>query len=141
MYNRIILVGRLTRDPECRYTPTGKAVCHMRIAVDRGVASGQGGQDADFINIVAWEKLAETCTNNLQKGRLVLVEGRLQIRQYEKDGQRRDATEVVANAVRFLDRPRDTAATMTADRASEPVPPGGGPVEDLGDLNLDDLPF
>ena len=80
MFNRVILIGRLTKDPECRYTATGKAVCSMRLAVDRNLPSGSSGQDADFVNIVAWEKLAETCTNNLQKGRLVLVEGRLQIR-------------------------------------------------------------
>lgn len=136
MYNRIILVGRLTKDPECRYTPNGKAVCSMRLAVDRNMPSGQGGQEADFVNIVAWEKLAEICTNNLQKGRLILVEGRLQIRQYEKDGMRREAAEVVANNVRFLDRPREGAAPVA----------GGAPVstaadDDLGDLNLDDLPF
>ena len=133
MFNRIILVGRLTRDPECRYTPTGKAVCSMRLAVDRGFASA--GQDTDFVNIVAWEKLAEACTNNLQKGRLVLVEGRLQIRQYEKDGQRREVAEVVANNVRFLDRPRESS---TPDRVAES---GAEPEGDLGDLNLDDLPF
>lgn len=136
MYNRIILVGRLTKDPECRYTPNGKAVCSMRLAVDRNMPSGQGGQEADFVNIVAWEKLAEICTNNLQKGRLILVEGRLQIRQYEKDGMRREAAEVVANNVRFLDRPREGAATVAG---GAPVSAAAG--DDLGDLNLDDLPF
>lgn len=135
MFNRVILVGRLTKDPECRYTPTGKAVCTIRLAVDRGVPSGQGGQEADFVNIVAWEKLAETCTNNLQKGRLVLVEGRLQIRQYEKDGQKREATEIVANAIRFLDKPRE--GTANPERTTGHA----GQTEDLGDLNLDDLPF
>ncbi len=138
MFNRVILVGRLTKDPECRYTPSGKAVCSMRLAVDRNVPSGQGGQEADFVNIVAWEKLAETCTNNLQKGRLVLVEGRLQIRQYEKDGQKREATEIVANAVRFLDRPREGTAPPHTERAAAGQPETA---EDLGDLNLDDLPF
>lgn len=134
MFNRVILVGRLTKDPECRYTQSGKAVCTMRLAVDRGIQAGTGGQEADFINIVTWEKLAETCTNNLQKGRLVLVEGRLQIRQYEKDGQRREAAEIVAQTVRFLDKPREGAGN--AERF-QPAAQG----EDLGDLNLDDLPF
>lgn len=111
----------------------------MRLAVDRGVPQGQGGQEADFVNIVAWEKLAETCTNNLQKGRLVLVEGRLQIRQYEKDGQKREATEIVANTVRFLDKPKEGAAAPAADRVSEGS--SHAAADDLGDLNLDDLPF
>lgn len=138
MFNRIILVGRLTKDPECRYTPGGKAVCTMRLAVDRGT-SAQGAQEADFVNIVVWEKLAETCSNNLQKGRLILVEGRLQIRQYEKDGQKREATEVVANTVRFLDKPRESAPVM--EKPGVTSQKGADPLEDLGDLNLDDLPF
>ena len=121
MFNRSILIGRLTKDPECRYTPAGKAVCSFRLAVDRGYGDNK---EADFVNIVAWEKLAETVTNNLQKGRLVLVEGRLQIRQYEKDGQKREAAEVVANTVRFLDHAK-----------------GKETQDDLGDLNLDDLPM
>jgi single-strand DNA-binding protein len=134
VFNRVILVGRLVKSPECRYTPAGKAVCSMRLAVDRGMPRGAQGQTADFINIVAWEKLAETCTNNLQKGQLVLVEGRLQIRQYEKDGQKREATEVVANAVRFLERKGST--DQAAERAKEAFEG-----EDLGDLNLNDLAF
>ncbi|MCL6615036.1 MAG: single-stranded DNA-binding protein [Firmicutes bacterium] len=139
MFNRVILVGRLTKDPECRYTPSGKAVCSMRLAVDRGIPGGQSGsQEADFVNIVAWEKLAETCTNNLQKGRLILVEGRLQIRQYERDGMRREAAEVVATNVRFLDRPKEGVAPAP-ERVSEAAPMEE--TEDLGDLNLDDLPF
>ncbi|NLG84657.1 MAG: single-stranded DNA-binding protein [Firmicutes bacterium] len=137
MFNRVILVGRLTKDPELRYTPNGKAVCSMRLAVDRGLPTAQGtGQEADFINIVAWEKLAETCTNNLQKGRLILVEGRLQIRQYDRDGLRREAAEVIALHIRFLDRPKESPAP---ERVAEA--PAGEEIEDLGDLNLDDLPF
>ncbi|MGQ9779633.1 MAG: single-stranded DNA-binding protein [Bacillota bacterium] len=140
MFNRVILVGRLTKDPELRYTPSGKAVCSMRLAVDRGLPTAQGtGQDADFINIVAWEKLAETCTNNLQKGRLILVEGRLQIRQYERDGVRREAAEVIALNIRFLDRPKEGAMGAVPERVSEAPP--AEEIEDLGDLNLDDLPF
>jgi single-strand DNA-binding protein len=138
MFNRVILVGRLTKDPECRYTPGGKAVCTMRLAIDRG-AVGQGAQEADFVNIVVWEKLAETCSNNLKKGRLILVEGRLQIRQYEKDGQKREATEIVANTVRFLDKPREGAQGV--EKPGVTGQRGADPLEDLGDLNLDDLPF
>jgi single-strand DNA-binding protein len=127
-YNRIILVGRLTKDPECRYIQSGKAVCSMRLAVDRGK-----DQPADFINIVAWEKLAETCVNNLAKGKQVLIEGRLQIRQYEKDGQKREAAEVVANQIRFLERKGDSGEK--AAEAAKEILEGG----DLADLNLNDL--
>lgn len=111
MLNRIILIGRLTRDPELRYTTTGKAVASMRLAVDRGRPGPNGERETDFIDIVVWDKQAETCANHLQKGRLVAVEGRLQIRSYEaQDGQKRQAAEVVASSVRFLDRARQQAA-------------------------------
>ena len=98
--NKVILVGRLTRDPEVRYTQTGKAVASFSIAVDSGFGENK---KADFIPIVVWDKLAEVCGNNLTKGRRVLVEGRLQIRDYEKDGQKRRAAEVVAQNIEFLE--------------------------------------
>ena len=100
--NKVILVGRLARDPEVRYTQSGKATASFALAVNR---FGGGGQNntADFIPIVAWEKLAEICGNNISKGSQVLVEGRMQIRSYEgKDGQKRYITEVVAQSVEFL---------------------------------------
>ena len=101
--NRVILTGRLAQDPEVRYTQSGKAVASFSLAVDRYV--GQGERTADFIPIVAWERLAETCGNNLTKGKSVLIEGRLQIRSYEtNDGQKRRVAEVVANTLEFLDR-------------------------------------
>ncbi len=112
MLNRIILIGRLTRDPELRFTPAnGVPVTNFTLAVDRPFLNQKGEREADFIRIVTWRKLAETCANNLGKGRLVAVDGRLQIRSYEgQDGQRRYMTEVVADTVRFLDRPKtDTA--------------------------------
>ena len=106
--NKVILLGRLTRDPEVRYTQSGKAVASFSIAVNR-FAGGQ--EQADFIPIVAWEKLAETCGNNLTKGRRVLVEGRLSVRSYEaNDGQKRRVTEVVAQNVEYLDS-RQTSGT------------------------------
>ena len=108
MLNRIVLVGRLTRDPEIRYTGQGKPVTNFTLAVDRPFTNNEGKKEADFIDIVCWNKLAETTGNHLKKGRLVAVEGRLQIRSYEaQDGSKRRAAEVVADAVRFLDRPRD----------------------------------
>lgn len=128
MLNRIVLIGRLTRDPEMRYTPQGVPVASFSLAVDRPFTNQQGEREADFIDCVAWRKLGETVGNHLTKGRLVAVEGRLQVRSYEaQDGSKRRASEVVCDAVRFLDRPRD--GQVTSD---------GG----TGDAELpDDLPF
>ena len=93
--NKIILLGRLTRDPEVRYTPTGKVVCQFTLAVDRPFANQEGQREADFIPVVIWGKQAETCGNSLTKGQRALVEGRLQIRSYDgKDGNKRWITEV-----------------------------------------------
>lgn len=104
MLNRIILIGRLTRDPELRYPAKGNAVVSFTLAVDRPFSNQQGQKETDFIRIVAWRKLAETCAQNLGKGRLVAVDGRLQIRDYEdKSGAKRQISEVVAENVRFLD--------------------------------------
>jgi len=101
--NKVILVGRLAQDPEVRYTPSGKAVASFSLAVNR--FTGQGQQATDFIPIVAWEKLAEICGNNLTKGQRILVEGRLQIRSYEtSDHQKRRVAEVVASNIEFLER-------------------------------------
>ncbi|MGI6603814.1 MAG: single-stranded DNA-binding protein [Firmicutes bacterium] len=134
MLNRVILIGRLTRDPELRYTSAGIPVGRFGLAVDRPFANQQGQRETDFIDIVVWRKLAEVCTNNLSKGRLVAVEGRLQVRSFETpDGQRRKAAEVVADNVRFLDWPK--TATMG----------GGGSAGDFGgtemDFDPDDVPF
>jgi single-strand DNA-binding protein len=108
MLNRIILIGRLTKDPELRYTSSGAAVASFTLAVDRNYANQQGQREADFIRIVVWKKLAEVCANNLGKGRLVAVEGRLQVRSYDgSDGQKKQASEVIAENVRFLDWPKD----------------------------------
>ncbi|HWI63848.1 MAG TPA: single-stranded DNA-binding protein [Symbiobacteriaceae bacterium] len=105
MLNHIVLIGRLTKDPELRYTPSGKAVATLRLAVDRGTTNAQGEKETDFIDVVVWERQAETVANYLQKGRLIATQGRLQIRQYEtQEGQRREKAEVVASQVRFLDR-------------------------------------
>lgn len=103
MLNRIILIGRLTRDPEMRYTTTGKAVTNFSLAVDRGFTSPSGEKEVDFIDIVAWERQAEVVANYLKKGRLAGVEGRLQIRQFEHEGQKRRAAEVVASRVVILE--------------------------------------
>ncbi len=104
-YNRIILVGNLTRDPEIRYVQSGSAVTKFAIAVNRRT---KGGDETTFVDIVAWDsgnyKLAETCNTYLKKGMSVLVEGRLVIRSYEdKDGNKRKATEVVIDNMQMLD--------------------------------------
>jgi single stranded DNA-binding protein (ssb) len=108
MLNRVILIGRLTRDPELRYTPAGVAVTQFTLAVDRPFSSNQGEREADFIPIVTWRQLAETCANYLRKGRLTAVEGRIQVRNYENnEGKRVYVTEVIADNVRFLESNRD----------------------------------
>jgi single-strand DNA-binding protein len=143
--NHIVLIGRLTRDPELRYTPNGVAVTTFDLAVNRPIPNQAGERETDFIRIVAWQKTAELCANYLKKGRLAAVEGRLQIRSYEaQDGQKRRVTEVVANQVQFLDRGRDDAG---ANPGSGPAPgaikenrPSGGR-EEVEGINLDDLPF
>lgn len=103
MLNRIVLIGRLTKDPELRYTQSGKAVCAFTLAVDRPYLANNGNREADFINIVVWNKTAENCAQYLAKGKLAAVDGRLQIRSYDgQDGQHRYITEVIADNVRFL---------------------------------------
>ncbi|MFX3637361.1 MAG: single-stranded DNA-binding protein [Candidatus Pristimantibacillus sp.] len=112
MLNRTILIGRLTRDPELRYTPAGVAVTQFTLAVDRPFTSGQGEREADFIPIVTWRQLAETCANYLRKGRLTAVEGRIQVRSYENsEGKRVYVTEVIADNVRFLESNRENGST------------------------------
>jgi single-strand DNA-binding protein len=119
--NHITLTGRLTRDPELRYTPNGVAVANFDLAVPR---PGEK-KETDFIRIIAWKKTAELCADYLKKGRQVAVEGRLQIRSYEtQDGQKRRVAEVVANQVQFLERAK-------VDKPER---------EDDG-INLDDMPF
>ncbi len=105
--NKVILIGRLTRDPEPRTTTTGKAVTSFTLAVDRRFVrrdNSEGQQTADFIPIVAWNKLADICANNLSKGRRISVEGRISVRSYDdQNGNKRYVTEVIADEVEFLD--------------------------------------
>lgn len=121
MLNRIIIIGRLVRDPELRHTPSGKAVTKFTLAVDRDRPNAQGERNADFIDVVAWDKQAENVVQYLGKGRLVAVEGRLQVRSYEaRDGTKRKAAEVIANSVQFLDfKKGDAGDTGTSDLGSE----------------------
>ena len=136
MYNKVTLVGRLVRDPELRYTPSGKAVANFTIAVDRGFSKEQGESNADFIKIVTWDKQAETVGNLLKKGRLVLVDGSIRTGSYEKDGQKVYTTEVQASRVVFLDR-GDKQSEGGASSASAPA----NDVADVFGLDDDDVPF
>lgn len=104
MINRVVLVGRLTKDPELRYTPSGVAVARFTLAVNRTFSNQQGEKQADFINIVVWRKQAENTANFLRKGALAGIEGRIQTGSYEgQDGKRVYTTEVVADSVQFLE--------------------------------------
>ncbi|MCY0864068.1 MAG: single-stranded DNA-binding protein [Sulfobacillus sp.] len=116
MLNTVILIGRLTQDPELRYTPNGVAVAQFTVAVDRPFTDQNGKRETDFIDCLAWRKLGETVGNHLKKGRLVAVQGRLQIRSYEaKDGTKRRVAEVVADSVRFLDSAKKEGGAAGAE--------------------------
>ncbi|MFQ3611438.1 MAG: single-stranded DNA-binding protein [Fimbriimonadales bacterium] len=130
-YNKIVLVGRLTRDPEHRTTPDGMSVVRFTLAVERPVRPG-GERITDFFDIVAFSTLGERVANYTAKGHLVLVEGRLQTRSYtDREGQQRKVFEIVANEVRFLERRREEMddvpmseppPTARAVRGSAPAP-------------------
>lgn len=122
MINRVVLVGRLTRDPELRTTTTGKSVCDFSIAVNKRVKPTDGSSDADFFRVNCWERTAEYVSNYLHKGRLVAVDGRLQTRKYTaNDGTNREVVEIVAENVQGLDRPRDDDGATKGGAAA-----GGG---------------
>lgn len=153
MLNRVVLIGRLTWDPELRYTPGGVAVTSFRLAVDRPFTNQQGEREADFIDVVCWRQLAENVANYMKKGRLVAVDGRLQVRSYENnEGRRIRVSEVVAENVRFLDRSGsgssggsgysqdyDNNSGFEKGRGSsnDPFADDGKPI----DISDDDLPF
>ncbi|GIV09434.1 MAG: hypothetical protein KatS3mg019_1525 [Fimbriimonadales bacterium] len=119
-YNRIILVGRLTRDPELRATPDGISVVRFAIAVNRPTRQGEESQ-ADYFDVVAFRQLADNVANYTTKGRLVLVEGRLQTRSYtDREGNQRKAYEVIADTIRFLERMRDSETEPNEHNAAAP---------------------
>ena len=104
MLNRVVLIGHLTKDPELRTTSNNVSVTSFTIAVDRNFNNQQGEKETDFIPVVAWRKLADTCAKYLAKGRLVAVSGRMQVRSYEGKEGKRYITEVVADEVQFLEK-------------------------------------
>ena len=158
--NKVILIGRLTRDPELRYTSSNIATATFSIAVDRTFTNQNGDREADFINIVVWRKQAENCKNYLTKGSQVAIDGRIQTRNYDgQDGKKVYVTEVVADNVQFLGGKGATAGTQQAfndtatpyDFASEVAQPesqttdvSSDPYADFGssiEISDDELPF
>lgn len=144
MLNRVVLIGRLTADPELKYTPAGVATAQFTLAVDRPFTNN-GHREADFIKIVTWRQLAETTATYLKKGRLTAVEGRIQIRRWESDSGTRYITEVVADNVRFLESNREqnqiqgdpNEPNHRRQYDKDPFHDDGKPI----DISDDDLPF
>ena len=121
--NKVFLIGNLTRAPELRYTPSGTPVADLRLAVNRSYTtqSGEKREESYFLTVVVWGKQAESCGEYLDKGSPVLIEGRLQTREWEtKEGQRRNVVEVVAERVQFLGRGK-AAVTAEAEPIEEPA--------------------
>ena len=147
MLNQIILMGRLTRDPELRRTSSGTAVTSFSLAVDRDFKSQGGEKETDFIDIVAWRNTAEFVSKYFTKGRMAVVEGRLQIRDWtDKDGGKRRSAEVVADNVYFGDSKRDGADSYGAPAYSAPASRASAPMgghSDFAEIGEEDgeLPF
>lgn len=123
MINRVVLVGRLTKDPELKFTPNGIAVATFTLAVNRQFSNQQGEREADFLNIVVWRKAAENVANYLKKGSLAGVDGRIQVRTYEQDGKRQYFTEIVADNVQFLES-RNSSGGGRSDNNNFSAPQG-----------------
>ena len=121
--NKAILIGRLTRDPELRTTPTGRNVCQFSVAVSRTFTNANGEREADFINCVVWDKQAENLVKYQKKGNQIAVEGRIQTRNYDdKDGKKVYVTEILASNISFLDS-KGTGATGNTSFNNLPEPP------------------
>lgn len=154
--NKVFLIGRLTRDPELRYTGNNTPVATFSIAVNRNFTNQSGEREADFINIIVWRKQAENIKNYVKKGSQVAIDGRIQTRNYEQDGVKRYVTEVVADNVQFLDTknggnaggndnfefdnvsPSDFSSSMsTTTVKNDPFADFGASIE----INDDELPF
>ena len=157
MMNRVVLVGRLTKDPDLRYTPSGVPVATFTLAVNRTFSNQQGEREADFINVVVWRKPAENAAKFLKKGNIAGVDGRIQTRNYEgQDGKRVYVTEVVAESVQFLEpkkssgyvppgddnapadrQPNTNTGNRNQSASDDPFANGGQSI----DISDDDLPF
>ncbi len=157
--NHVVLVGRLTRDPELSYTPSGTAVCRFSIAVNRssGPGSGDDGSGTSYFNIVTWNKTAEICKEYLSKGKQVGIDGRLQQRRWEgQDGVKRSTIEIVATNVQFFGSPKqDYESAPRAGNAPQKEPEvteedspfisekaeDSEPEPFISELDDDDIPF
>jgi len=145
--NKVFLIGNLTKDPEVRYTPAGKAVGDLRMAVNRKykTADGQERDETCFVGIVVWGRQAETCGEYLRKGSPVMVEGRLHYEEWEKDGKKNNRLRVVAERVQFMGGPksgesRDTRGSEVSKKGAD----AGAPEEvaaDSAPVDEDNLPF
>jgi single-strand DNA-binding protein len=131
--NKVMIIGNLGKDPEMRYTANGSPVTTFSVAVSRTfpTPTGERKEETDWFNVVTWSKLAETCSQFLEKGRSVYVEGRLQTRSWDgQDGQKRYTTEVVANTVLFLSRPQGSSSRDDfGDDEMSPIEPEALPFE------------
>lgn len=152
--NQVILLGNLTRDPELRQTPNGQSVVSFSLALNRAYKdqSGEWQEATDYIDVVAWGPLAERVSQYLTKGRRCLVQGRIQSRSWEQDGQKRSKVEVLANDVTFLDGRGEggegagagaSAGATSSSSTSNSSKKKDTVIEDIGDepINLDDIPF
>ncbi|MFB1100867.1 single-stranded DNA-binding protein [Terribacillus sp. JSM ZJ617] len=156
MLNRVVLVGRLTKDPDLRYTPNGVAVANFTLAVNRPFKNQSGESEADFINCVVWRKPAENLANYMSKGSLVGVDGRVQTRSFDnQEGNRVYVTEIVADSVQFLESKGGSGGTNQSNNSNynnsggqsssnnsnqndrDPFKDKGEPIE----ISDDDLPF
>ncbi|MDM7881584.1 single-stranded DNA-binding protein [Staphylococcus borealis] len=143
MINRVILVGRLTKDPEYRQTPNGIDVANFTLAVNRNFKSKNGEQQADFINVVVFRNQAQNVNNYLSKGSLAGVDGRIQSRSYEnKEGQRVFVTEVVADSVQFLEPKNNNQQNSQPQQQRGQAPAGNNPFANANDdISESELPF
>lgn len=142
--NKVVLIGRLTRDPELRYTGSNTAVATFSLAVNRNFTNQQGEREADFINIVVWRKQAENVKNYLSQGSQVAIEGRIQTRSYDdNNGQKRYVTEVVADNVEFLSSKNSSNSSNggSNSQSSDPTPYDFGPAPEPKGTNVDSNPF
>lgn len=141
MFNLVVLTGRLTADPELKTTQSGISVTSFSVAVNRPYRTGEE-QQTDFINVVAWRKMAEFIAKYFKKGNMIGIEGSIQTRKYtDKNGNNRTAFEVVVNNAQFVESKRDSAASQGGEQPASFSNAGADDFSDLSDVSDDDLPF